>query len=273
MNSIVTINSISQLHKMLGCKSPKHPLISFLKFSEMNILKDTVFEKSSVNFYIISLKSSKGNMRYGRNYNDFKEGTLLCSSPNQILSADHLADDFRNEEGWSLIFHPDLLIGTNLEVKMHEYHYFSYEVNEALHVSETELHKIKKCISNIIDEYSQNLDAQSQELIVSNLELLLNYCNRFYSRQFLTHIKNNKGIVIEITQLLKEYFNSDKPTILGLPSVKYCAEQVHLSSNYLSDLLRKETGKNTQEHIHLIVIEESKNLLLYTNKTINLNSI
>lgn len=268
-NNIFSIDSVNQVHKMLGCEPPKHPLISFIRFSEVNISKDVVFEKSNVNFYIISLKSAKGKMRYGRNYYDFEEGTLLFSSPNQVLYPDHLIDDFQNEEGWSLIFHPDLLYGTNLGNIIHQYHYFSYEVNEALHISKSEEKKIKECISNIVEEYSQNLDGHSQELIVSNLELLLNYCKRFYNRQFLTRIKQNRCVVTQVEQLLKEYFNSEKPAILGLPTVRYCAQEVKLSPNYLSDLLKKETGKSTKEHIDYFLINKAKKMLLSTSLTIN----
>lgn len=269
MSNIYTINSVSQVHQMIGCTPPKHPHISFIPFSEMNIPKDAVFEKTNVNFYIISLKSTKGKMRYGRNYYDFEEGTLLFSSPNQVLYPDHLMNDFQDEEGWSLIFHPDLLFGTDLGNKMHQYHFFSYDTNEALHLSESEQKKIKECISNIVEEYNQNLDGHSQELIVSNLELLLNYCKRFYNRQFLTRTKQNKDIVIKIELLLKDYFNSDKPSVFGLPTVKYCAKEVNLSPNYLSDLLKKETGKNTKEHIDYYLISKAKKMLLSTSLTIN----
>jgi AraC-like DNA-binding protein len=269
MDNIITIDSVSQVHKMLGCEPPKHPSISFIPFSEMNIPKGAVFEKANVNFYIISLKSAKGKMRYGRNYYDFEEGTLVFSSPNQVLHPDHLMDDFQDEEGWSLLFHPDVLFGTTLGHKMHQYHYFSYEVNEALHLSESEQQKIKECIANIIEEYSQNVDSHSQELIVSNLELLLNYCKRFYDRQFYTRTKQNKGVTAQIEQLLKAYFNSEEPSIQGLPTVKYCAQQVNLSPNYLSDLLKKETGKNTKEHIDYYLINKAKKLLLGSSLNIN----
>lgn len=269
MSNIFTIDSLSQIHQILGCEPPKHPSISFIPFSEMNIPKDAIFGKVNVNFYIISLKSAKGKMRYGRNYYDFEEGTLLFTSPNQVLSPDHVMGDFLDEEGWSLIVHPDLLFGTDLGNKMYQYHYFSYEVNEALHFSESEQQKIKECILNIVEEYSQNLDGHSHELIVSNLELLLNYCKRFYDRQFLTRTKQNKGVVVKIEQLLKEYFNSEKPKVIGLPTVKYCAEEVNLSPNYLSDLLKKETGKNTKEHIDYYLINKAKKMLLGSSLNIN----
>lgn len=269
MNNLVSINSISELHKILGCAPPKHPAISFIKFSEMDIPKGVVFNGANINFYIISLKTAKGKMRYGRNYYDFEEGTLVFTSPNQVLYPDHLLEDFQDTEGWSLFFHPDLLYQSVLSNKMNAYSFFSYDVNEALHLSENEKRKLLKCIENITEEYNQNIDQLSQPLIVNNLELLLNYCMRFYGRQFYTRSKHNKGVITKVEVLLKNYFSSEKPTSLGLPSVKYCAEHVNLSPNYLSDLLKKETGKNTKEHIDYYLLEKAKTLLLSSELNIN----
>ncbi len=267
--NFLRIQSISQLHQLISKSKPKHSTISFMKFDEMDVSMEMPFDGVNMEFYVISFKTTSGKLKYGRNYYDFEEGTMTFTAPNQVLYPSHLISDMDGVEGWSLFFHPDLLFGTDLSTKMNQYHYFTYDVNEALHLSDTEKQKIKGCLSNIVEEYSQNFDGHSQELIVSNLELLLNYCKQFYSRQFLTRIKQNKGIVVQIEQLLKTYFNSDKPNILGLPTVKYCAEQVNLSPNYLSDLLRKETGKNTKEHIDYYLIFEAKKKLLGTALTIN----
>jgi AraC-like DNA-binding protein len=270
MSSLLTINSISELHKLIGCPPPKHPAVSFIPFSQMNIPESvTDFEGANVNFYIISLKMAKGKMRYGRNYYDFEEGSLLFTSPNQVLYPDHLLDDFQNDEGWSLVFHPDLLYESDLGNKMNDFSFFSYDTTEALHLSEDEKVKIKNCINNIVEEYNQNIDQHSQSLILNNLELLLNYCTRFYDRQFYTRTKQNKDVVSKIEVLLKHYFNSEKPGSLGLPTVKYCAQEVHLSPNYLSDLLKKETGKNTKEHIDYYLVEKAKKLLLGSQLNIN----
>jgi AraC-like DNA-binding protein len=269
MSNIIHITSLSQLHKILGCAAPNHPSISFVKFSEMDFTTDMDFEGASNECFTISLKSSSGQLKYGRNYYDFDEGTLIFSAPNQIIYPSHLMSDFNAEDGWSLFFHPDLLFGTPLGNKINDYNFFSYDVNEALHISDNEKRKINECVQNIVDEYSQNLDLHSQQLIVSNLELLLNYCKRFYDRQFITRKKHNSAIINELEKLLKNYFDSDKPLKLGLPTVKYCAEQVNLSPNYLSDLLKKETGKNTKEHIDFYLILKAKNLLLSGVKTIS----
>ncbi|UTW62834.1 helix-turn-helix domain-containing protein [bacterium SCSIO 12741] len=271
MTNIVHIQSISQLHKFMGHSKPMHPAVSFVRFSEMNVPKDLTFEKASAEFYIISLKTMPGQLKYGRNYYDFEEGTLTFSAPNQVMYPSHLMADIEDVEGWSLFFHPDILFGTQLGKTIHDYSFFSYDVNEALHLSDAERQKIEDCIQNIVDEYNQNLDRHSQELIVSNLELLLNYCHRFYDRQFFTRKKQNHGVVSEIESLLSSYFNSEAPLSKGLPSVKYCADHVNLSPNYLSDLLKKETGKSTKEHIDYFLIDKAKNLLL--NSELNISEI
>ncbi|MCT4613715.1 MAG: helix-turn-helix domain-containing protein [Marinifilaceae bacterium] len=270
MSSFLTLNSISELHKILGCPKPKHPAISFIPFSKMNINPSVKTYKGAIaDFYIISLKNTKGKFKYGRNYYDFDEGSLIFTSPNQVLFPDHLADEFTEADGWSLIFHPDILYQSDLGNKIDRYKYFNYNTNEALHLSEKEKIQIMNCIDNIIEEYSQNIDKHSQSLIVSNLGLLLNYCTRFYDRQFITRAKQNTDIISGLESLLKDYFNTEKPSIQGLPSVKYCAQELNLSANYLSDLLKKETGKNTKEHIDYYLLERAKNLLLSSNLNIN----
>lgn len=270
MSQLFKVKSISELHRILGCPPPKHPAISFLNFTEMNVSGAPSYNvKAITEFYIISMKAAQGNMKYGRNYYDFEEGTLLFTAPNQVMNPTSLIEDMSDACGWSLFFHPDMLYEADLGKKMNQYSFFTYEANEALHLSEDEKNKILDCIDNIREEYSQNLDQHSQDLILTNLELLLNYCRRFYDRQFYTRHKQNKDIVVKIESLLLNYFNSDKPTLSGLPTVKYCAEKVNLSPNYLSDLLKKETGKNTKEHIDYFLLEKAKTLLLGTELNIN----
>jgi AraC-like DNA-binding protein len=270
MENILKIKSISELHRLVGCSPPKHPAISFLNFEEMTVsTKASSAIKVNIDLYIISLKSGKGKLKYGRTYYDFDEGTLLFTAPNQVLHPSNLIDDMEDTCGWSLIFHPDLIRHSGLGKKMNQYKFFTYESNEALHLSEDEKNKLLKCIDNIKEEYSQNLDQHSQSLIITNLELLLNYINRFYGRQFLTRSPHQKDIVSTLENLLRNYFESDKPLTLGLPTVKYCAAQVHLSPNYLSDLLKEETGKTTKEHIDFYLLEKAKDLLLGTQLNIN----
>ncbi|MGB0868207.1 MAG: helix-turn-helix domain-containing protein [Flavobacteriales bacterium] len=262
MSNLFQIKSISQLHKIIGQKPPKHPSISFIKFSDMAFSSQMNFEGASTDFYIISLKMSSGKLKYGRQNYDFEEGTLTFSAPNQVLYPSHLISDVYNDDGWSLFFSPDLLHGTDLGQKIDQYKFFSYDVNEALHISDIEKQKLLECVLNIVDEYSQNIDQHTQGLIASNLELLLNYCKRFYDRQFFTRKPQNSNIINKIESLLQAYFESDSPMLEGLPTVKYCAEKVHLSPNYLSDLLRIETGKTTKEHIDYFLIKKAKHLLL-----------
>lgn len=269
MSKIFDLRSISELHKLLGIEPPRYPSISFIRFSEMSLSENMEFEGANVNFYTISLKTVKGQMRYGREYYDFEEGTMIFTSPNQTLYPTHLASDLEDQNGWTLFIQPDLLYATDLGRRINDYSFFHYELTEALHLSSIEKTKILESITNIVDEYSQNIDQHSGKLIISNLELLLNYCQRFYDRQFYTRSKQNKGVVMQVESLLKDYFNSDKPVLTGLPTVKYCADQVHLSPNYLSDLLKKETGKNTKEYINFFLLERAKTLLLSTDLSIS----
>jgi AraC-like DNA-binding protein len=262
-DKFTTIKSISQLHKLMGAEPPAHPSISFIKFSDMNVDDTADYGKISLDFYVISHKSSKGEMMYGRNYYDFEEGTMIFTAPNQAITPSNISDvENNNDDGWSLFIHPDLLYNSELGRKMKKYNFFSYEINEALHLSQSEKGVIYESIMNIVKEYNQNIDKHSQSLIISNLELLLNYCLRYYDRQFYTRSNYSQDTVVQIEKILADYFNSDKPSTLGIPTVKYCASQVNLSSNYLSDLLKKETGKNTKEHIDYYIVEKAKNILL-----------
>jgi AraC-like DNA-binding protein len=172
-------------------------------------------------------------------------------------------------QGWALFFHPDLIRKHHLGKHMKEYTFFSYDAYEALHLSDQEKQMITTIVKTIETEYSQNLDVYSQDLIVSHIEVLLNYCKRFYGRQFLTRTHVNKDVISRFEEFIKGYFDSERPETEGLPTVKYCAQEMGYSTNYLSDLLKKETGKNTQEHVHFYVIEKAKTLLLGTEEPVN----
>ena len=190
----------------------------------------------------------------------------MFTAPGQVLGA---GPDIHVAEGWALFFHPDLLHGTSLGKKMHEYSFFHYEINEALHISEEEAKVIKDCVDMIAREYASAIDKHTQSVIVSNIELLLNYCNRFYDRQFYTRAKVNADVVQRFERLLKDYFRGDAPIETGIPPVSYFASRLNLSTNYLSDLLQKFTGKSTVEHIHLELVEKAKSLLWDTEHTIS----
>lgn len=268
MNEIIHIENISEVNKLLGQEEPRHPLIGIVDFSKINFTQFGGF-KFSMGFYTIMLKNlCPGNMRYGRNYFDFQEGSLFFSAPNQVITMEN-PDDTKDVYGWGLIFHPELLRGTSLSAKMKDYSYFSYALYEALHLSELEKQKLTDIVEDLKTELEVHMDKHSKKLIVSTLELLLNYCDRYYDRQFITRTETNKDVISEFEDLLGHYFESEILQDLGFPSVKYFAEQLHLSPNYLSDLLKKETGKNGTEHIQLQVIELAKDKLLSSTVSIS----
>ena len=269
MKDIYHIETISELNKLLNQEKPKHPLVSIIDFSKVKSFGETDI-KVTTGFYCIMLKNQQCNkVKYGREYFDFQEGTLTFFPPNRAATIENDNNQQPTDSaGLGLFFHPDLIRRTSLANKMKDYTFFSYGLKEALHLSDKEKQKLNDCIAKIDNEISQNIDNHSQTLIVSNIELLLNYCSRYYDRQFITRKNSNKDILVRFENVLKEYFSSDNLKDKGLPSVKYLAEKLFLSQNYLSDLLKKETGKNAQDHIHYYLIEEAKNLLLSSNMSV-----
>jgi AraC-like DNA-binding protein len=209
-----------------------------------------------------------GDMKYGCNYYDYQEGTLVFIAPGQVVGIGN-APGIPKPKGWGLLFHPDIIRGTSLGHNIKEYSFFSYEANEALHLSEKEREIILDCLNKIDHELHQSIDKHSKTLIANNIELLLNYCMRFYDRQFITRSHINKDILVKFERLLEEYFQSEMPQTLGLPTVKYCAENIHLSANYLGDLIKKETGKSPQEHIQLKLMVIAKEKIFDTTKTVS----
>lgn len=272
MSNTFVINSISQAHQSLGLAKPKHPLVTVVYARDIKVVSDFQEVKVVNNLYQITLKSTKdcGRLQYGRNSYDYEEGTLVFTSPGQVTEyTGEFEIGNRDNEGWTLAFHPDLIRKSGLADKMNGYTFFNYDVNEALHLSDEERNTIEELLDKIIKEYSQNLDRHSQHLIISNIELLLDYCLRFYDRQFYTRTNLNSDIVSKFERLLKAYYQKDDAIDLGLPNVNYCAKELNLSANYLSDLLKKETGKTTQEHIHLFVVEKAKNILLNSSDSVS----
>jgi len=268
MKPIVQIKSISEINRFVKGVT-KHPLVAVVDFSKLDEHIDEDI-RISCDFYSIMFKNYCANkIRYGRQTYDFQEGSLVCIAPRQVLTMDSEIERNDNMIGWGLFFHPDLVRGTSLGAKMKDYTFFSYETSEALHLSDKEQQTLFDCISKIQSELEENIDNHSQNLIVSNIEVLLNYCSRYYGRQFITRKNSNKDIVSQVKTLLKDYFGNENLREKGLPTVKYLAEQGHLSSNYLSDLLKKETGMNTQDHIHYFLIEEAKNILLNSDGSVS----
>ena len=263
---ITNIHSISDLHDMVKRPRPRHPLISVVDHTEFYTERPEYDGLYQFGFYTISCKKFDGLLHYGKSQYDFKEGSLMFTAPGQVIGA---GPDCKVHEGWALFIHPDLLHGSALGKKMHEYSFFHYEVNEALHISNEEDKIIKDCVDKIAREYMQGIDKHTQPLIVSNVELLLNYCNRFYDRQFYTRAKVNSDVVQRFEALLKDYFNQSNLIEAGLPPVTWFASKLNLSPNYLSDLLQKSTGKSTVEHIHLELVEKAKTLLWSTEGSIS----
>jgi AraC-like DNA-binding protein len=243
-----------------------HPLVSIVDLSKADPRE---LYKMTFGIYCVILKEVKcGNLRYGNNYYDYEEGTLVFFAPGQVLEV-YGAPEHYQPQGKALIFHADLLHGTHLGKQMDEYSFFSYKVNEALHLSEKERKIVLDCFSKIEYELQQSIDKHSKTLIASNIELFLNYCTRFYDRQFITRETAHKGILEKFEDLLNGYFSSDQPHRIGLPSVAYCADELHLSANYFGDLIKKETGKSAQEYIQSKVIDVAKERMWDADKSIS----
>ncbi|MGI6219483.1 MAG: helix-turn-helix domain-containing protein [Bacteroidaceae bacterium] len=265
MGDIININSIHDYNEFLGIET-LNPLVTFIDFKNVKVLKH---KKKYYGFYGIYLKGKvHGQLTYGRSRYDYEEGTLVFVAPGQVAGIDDGGETL-NPEGYALLFHPDLLRGTSLARKIKEYTFFSYEVNEALHMSERERQTIFNCFTEIEEELHHNIDRHSRSIITSNIDVLLNHCLRFYDRQFVTREAINRDVLIRFEELMAKYFDSDKPEQIGLPTVAWCADQLHFSANYFGDLIKKETGKTAIEYIHLAVINRVKDLLASTDKTVS----
>jgi AraC-like DNA-binding protein len=267
MSQLIYLKSIADLSRLLN-ENDFHPLVAVVDFSKTTDHIE-VETRITTDFYSVMFKNyCKSTLTYGRKAIDFDEGSLICMAPNQVITIENEIEPRDNPMGWGLFFHPDLIRNTTLNSKMKDYSFFSYEMAEALHLSEKEKQLLFECIVKIQTELKENIDDYSQTIIVSTIELLLNYCNRFYGRQFITRKATNRDILEKVEVLLKEYF-SNKRDSFGLPTVKYLADAVNLSPGYLGDLLKKETGLNAQEHIHHVVIEHAKNTLLNTDQSVS----
>lgn len=265
-DSYIDIESISELCELYSVGKPKHPLITVIDMADRQVNRPKEAFTYRLGFYTIFCKKFTGTLRYGRSYYDFSEGSLMFTAPGQVISK---SPELSIEEGWGLFFHPDLINTGALGRKMNDYTFFQYEANEALHVSDDEKNILNICVQNISKEYQQNIDKHTNGLIQANIELLLNYCSRFYDRQFYTREKVNTDVVQEFEKLIKNYFAHETLINNGLPNVGYFASRMNLSPNYLSDLLHRFTGKTTQEHIHLEMVDKAKSLLWSTQKSVS----
>lgn len=265
MNDISRINTVIEYNNLVG-EETLHPLISIVDFSK---IKPFVFFRAQMGIYAIFLKDIKcGNITYGCNNYDYEEGTLIFIAPGQVYGVDS-DGELRQAKGKALLFHPDLIRGTTLGRNIKDYTFFSYQVNEALHLSTRERAIINDSFDKIKYELEHGIDSHSKTLIINYLELFLNYSKRFYERQFVTRSHVNEDILARFEKVMDEYFTSDMPYESGLPSVRYCAEKLFISPNYLGDLLKKETGKSAQEHIQLKLVEVAKEKIFDSSKSIS----
>ncbi len=264
MTDIKNLRSIKE-YNAFNNHETLHPLVSVLDLAKANPRKHS---RLRYEFYVVYLKKIYcGNLRYGLKNYDYEEGTLVFLAPGQVVGQN--SEDVYQPQGTALVFHPDLIAGTSLGKNINNYRFFSYAVNEALHLSEKERTIILDCLSKIQYELEHAIDKHSKQLIVSNIELFLNYCTRFYDRQFITRDNANKGILEKFEELLNSYFISDKPQNRGLPSVTYFAEELHLSANYFGDLIKKETGISAQDYIQSKVIEVAKERIFNIDESIS----
>ena len=262
----IDVETISEIHELWGCGKPTHPLVTVIDLAKYQFRGDRNGLVYRLDFYTIFCKKFDGVLGYGRSYYDFSEGSLMFTAPGQATTPISAPIP---EEGWALFFHPDLIHHSALGKNIGQYSFFNYESNEALHVSEVEKLALLDCVRKVKQECGQPIDKHTQTLIQNNIEMLLNYCSRFYDRQFYTREKVNTDVVQAFERLVKDCFAQDTLINSGLPGVKIFAERLNLSPNYLSDLLQKFTGKTTQEHIHLQLIDKAKTLLWSTDKSVS----
>ena len=265
MKEVIKLDTVDQYNRLFGLET-LHPLVSVVNLSEATRFPTHFTMNYGV--YALFLKNVKcGDIRYGRQIYDYQEGTVTSFAPGQVVEVDMLQGVRPNAYG--LLFHPDLIKGTSLGQDIKHYSFFSYASAEALHLSEEEKSIFTDCLEKIRMELQHPIDKHSKRLISRNIELLLDYCMRFYERQFITRSESNKSILVKFEALLDDYFQSDKPQTDGLPSVKYFADKVFLSPNYFGDLIKKETGKSAQEYIQTRMIDMAKEMIAGTEKTVS----
>ncbi len=267
-NSLLQIKTIQELHTIFGYPNPNHPLISVVDLSQIALPDDSLGVKATASFYTIALKSaSKQTFKYGKELFDFDNGCLYGISPHQVGEVMEVYKK-GEMEGWALYFHPDLIQGYDLGNQIRNYNFFSYNTNEALHVSETEKEILINLINQIQNECISNIDTFSQDVLVASITLLLQYIKRYYNRQFITRKKTTSNLVHQFEEILNTLF-IDNDSLDNIPTVKDFASQLNISPAYLADLLKKETGKSPLEHIHYTVLEKAKNLLMGSNLSVS----
>lgn len=268
MKATKQIRTISEYHRLRGFPEPAHPLISLVDLA--TVPPEQSVPGVVINFYSICLKrSSNIKLKYGQQDYDFDSGVMFFMSPNQVFSLSANGNEAPTQSGWLLLIHPDFLWNTSLAKKIRQYEFFDYAVNEALFLSEKEESTVNGIIESIQQEYRSNIDKFSKQIIISHIETLLNYSNRFYNRQFITREKSGHEMLERLEKLLTDYFNDDNLASKGLPTVQLVANKLNVSSGYLGSVLRNITGRNTQQHIHDKLIEKAREKLSVTNLSIS----
>ncbi len=266
-NSPFTFDSLSHLHRVLGLPKPLHPMISLVNNSGNTIVSSLLPNPFILNFYKIAYKPNlRGKIRYGQRQYDFEEGGLFFVSPHQISGG---SEDEQDHSGYTLLIDPAFLYGYPVAAKIKKYGFFSYAASEALHLSDKEKTTIVALFASMEDELNGRIDDFSQDVMISQLELLLNYANRFYKRQFITRKSETPAMLEKLEQLLAHYFDQEMPVQHGLPTVRYLSNKLNISASYLSDMLRSLTGQNAQQHIHQVLIEQAKEKLTTSSLSVS----
>src|SRR5450432_3483928 len=267
---IQRIKTISEFHRLRGLSQPEHPLISVVNYAEIQRPVDISETNWVFDFYQISIKRGmNAKLKYGQQEYDFKEGVVFFSSPNQVFRIEPGPNPATKRSGWILLIHPDFFWNTPLAKTIKQYEFFDYSINEALFLSEKEERTLNDIVENIKQEYQANIDRFSKQIIISQVESLLNYSERFYNRQFITREKSNHQILERLEKILTDYFNTDDLVSKGLPTVQYIADKLNVSPKYLSGLLKVLIGQSTQQYIHDKLIEKAKEKLATTNLTVS----
>jgi AraC-like DNA-binding protein len=265
MDNLIRFETVSD-YNVFNNAETLHPLVSVIDMAKANPRQAN---NMYFGFYTVFLKEVQcGDLRYGKNTYDYQEGTLVFIAPGQVVRVENTGETYQ-PKGYALVFHPDLIRGTSLGGSIQDYTFFSYHSNEALHISERERKIVLDCFTKIAYELEHAIDKHSRTLIVSNVEMLLNYCIRFYDRQFITRDDIHKGVLERFEHLLNNYFQTDRQQSLGLPSVAWCANELNFSASYFGDLVKKETGKTAQEYIQTKVIDLAKESIFDPHKSIS----
>ena len=272
MDGIIHVKSIAEVYNFLHADAPPHPLITVIRKWPKTDLDLSQVRFTSDLYYMAMKREISGSFLYGRNSYDFQEGTMLFIGPGQVANFSHaalFADVETPSQGWTILFHPDLIRKSELGKTIDQYSFFGYDTNEALHLSDKERQFLNTLVDTIEKEIHQNMDRHSQALIVQNLETILKYSSRYYDRQFYTRTNINKDLASKFEAYLKSYFNSEKLIEKGMPTINQCGEALSMSGPYLSDLLRMETGRSAKDHIHAYLINRAKTMLLNSSDSVS----